>query len=183
MCDSSQRAALLATASSARPTAKCIPLAATTCVHRVKLRLQLAGFLPPQKGQLGLGDTANRNMPTLVTALDGHDIVAAAAGKFHTVFVTADGRSFTCGSNLQVRHQLFQEPRCVFCTRGNPLPHGEHPHYWCITRPTLGRKTHCPVFEKGVEHEKCVTRYLWSLCMHRVSVARGPSRAQRTMKV
>ena len=33
---------------------------------------------PPQKGQLGHGDLAQRNVPTLVEGLKGHDVVAGA---------------------------------------------------------------------------------------------------------
>lgn len=53
------------------------------------------------KGQLGHGDTANRNVPTLVAALKDYRVIAAAAGKHHTAFVTDSGHTLTCGSNLQ----------------------------------------------------------------------------------
>lgn len=54
-----------------------------------------------EKGQLGLGDNMNRNEPTVVSALSGKQVVAGAGGRFHSIFVTKDGESFACGSNLQ----------------------------------------------------------------------------------
>ena len=56
-----------------------------------------------QKGQLGHGDLVNRNMPKLVEGLAGKFVVAAAAGRFHSVVVTKDGESYAFGSNQLVR--------------------------------------------------------------------------------
>ena len=48
-------------------------------------------------GQLGLGGTENRRVPTLVTGLQGKQVVHVAAGSYHTVCTTADGSVFTWG--------------------------------------------------------------------------------------
>ena len=56
----------------------------------------------PQKGQLGHGDLAQRNAPTVVAALAGNTVVAGAAGKHHTAVALSSGESFTWGSNLVV---------------------------------------------------------------------------------
>lgn len=51
------------------------------------------------KGQLGVGDTETRTTPTVVEALNGIDIVAAACGRSHTLFLSSDGIVFACGDN------------------------------------------------------------------------------------
>lgn len=51
------------------------------------------------KGQLGLGDTETRTTPVVVEALRGIDIVAAACGRSHTLFLSSDGMVFACGDN------------------------------------------------------------------------------------
>ena len=50
-----------------------------------------------QYGQLGVGDTEDRHTPTLVTALQGKQVVHVAAGQFHTICTTADSSVFTWG--------------------------------------------------------------------------------------
>ena len=40
------------------------------------------------KGQLGHGDTERRDVPTLVESLAGFNIVDAACGKSHTLFLS-----------------------------------------------------------------------------------------------
>lgn len=52
-----------------------------------------------EKGQLGLGDQLNRNVPTLLDAPNDEKIVSAACGRHHTVFITEKGESFACGLN------------------------------------------------------------------------------------
>ena len=42
-------------------------------------------------GQLGVGDTEDRSVPTLVTALQGKQVVQVSAGDRHTICTTADG--------------------------------------------------------------------------------------------
>lgn len=51
------------------------------------------------KGQLGHGDVATRQVPTLVEALKNHKIVDAACGKGHTLFLTDKGVVYGCGDN------------------------------------------------------------------------------------
>ena len=48
-------------------------------------------------GQLGVADTEERQVPTLVTALQGTQVVHVAAGSCHTICTTADGSVFTWG--------------------------------------------------------------------------------------
>ena len=52
------------------------------------------------RGQLGLGDTEDRLVPTLLRGeLENKSVLQAAAGSVHTTFVTADGLVFSCGAN------------------------------------------------------------------------------------
>ena len=48
-------------------------------------------------GQLGVGDTEDRWVPTLVTGLQGKQVVHVAAGSYHTLCTAADGSVFTWG--------------------------------------------------------------------------------------
>ncbi|KAI9118082.1 hypothetical protein K1719_010414 [Acacia pycnantha] len=52
-----------------------------------------------EKGQLGHGDTIQRDRPTVVSELSKHKIVKAGAGRSHTVVVTEDGHSLAFGWN------------------------------------------------------------------------------------
>lgn len=52
-----------------------------------------------ERGQLGHGDTLQRDRPTVVSELSKHKIVSAAAGRSHTVVLTEDGQSFAFGWN------------------------------------------------------------------------------------
>jgi alpha-tubulin suppressor-like RCC1 family protein len=52
-----------------------------------------------EKGQLGHGDTVDRDRPTIVSALSECKIVTAGAGKNHTVVITDDGNSLAFGWN------------------------------------------------------------------------------------
>jgi alpha-tubulin suppressor-like RCC1 family protein len=52
-----------------------------------------------EKGSLGLGDCKDRRCPTLVKALDQYNIVSAATGKNHSLFLTDDGKVLACGAN------------------------------------------------------------------------------------
>lgn len=52
-----------------------------------------------EKGQLGHGDTIQRDRPTVVSELSKYKIVQAGAGKSHTVVVTEDGNSLAFGWN------------------------------------------------------------------------------------
>ena len=52
------------------------------------------------KGQLGFGDTEDRNVPTLLRGeLKNKSIMQVAAGAEQSVCVTADGLVFACGGN------------------------------------------------------------------------------------
>lgn len=51
------------------------------------------------KGQLGLGDTNTRVTPEFVEGLKGLDIVSAACGRSHTLFLTSEGVVYSCGDN------------------------------------------------------------------------------------
>jgi len=52
-----------------------------------------------ENGQLGLGDTKDRYVPSLVQELTGHTIVSVATGKNHSLFLTTEGTVLACGSN------------------------------------------------------------------------------------
>lgn len=43
-----------------------------------------------EKGQLGVGDLVRRDVPTQVEALKSINIVAAACGRNHTLFLTGE---------------------------------------------------------------------------------------------
>jgi alpha-tubulin suppressor-like RCC1 family protein len=51
------------------------------------------------KGQLGLGDSISRNLPTLIKALENVKIEKAAIGKNHTFFLASTGEVWVAGSN------------------------------------------------------------------------------------
>ncbi|XP_026463630.1 protein RCC2 homolog [Ctenocephalides felis] len=50
-------------------------------------------------GQLGVGDTKTRDMPTEVTGLEDLVIIGAATGRHHTLFLTDTGTVYACGDN------------------------------------------------------------------------------------
>ena len=52
-----------------------------------------------EAGQLGLGDSKDRMVPSLVNELTGHTVVEIATGKSHTLFLTSEGKVLAAGSN------------------------------------------------------------------------------------
>ena len=53
-----------------------------------------------QNDRLGVGGTHDRLVPTLLRGeLANKSVLQVAAGSNHTMFVTADGLVFACGSN------------------------------------------------------------------------------------
>ena len=52
-----------------------------------------------EEGQLGLGDSEDKMVPSLVQELTGHNIVEIATGKSHSLFLTSEGKVLACGSN------------------------------------------------------------------------------------
>ncbi|CAL1384040.1 unnamed protein product [Linum trigynum] len=74
-----------------------------------------------EKGQLGHGDTIQRDRPTVVSELSKYKIVRAGAGRNHTVVVTEDGQSLAFGWNKHgqlgsgsVRNEIESSPvRCL----------------------------------------------------------------------
>ncbi|QCE16671.1 protein RCC2 homolog [Vigna unguiculata] len=74
-----------------------------------------------EKGQLGHGDTIQRDRPTVVSELSKYKIVKAGSGRSHTVVVTEDGNSLAFGWNKHgqlgsgsVRNEIESSPvRCL----------------------------------------------------------------------
>nr|CAD7392784.1 unnamed protein product [Timema cristinae]CAD7425661.1 unnamed protein product [Timema monikensis] len=52
-----------------------------------------------EKGQLGHGDTKRRDVPTLIEALEDHNVVGAACGRNHTLILTDKGTVYGFGDN------------------------------------------------------------------------------------
>ncbi|KAL8524029.1 hypothetical protein ACS0TY_013841 [Phlomoides rotata] len=52
-----------------------------------------------ERGQLGHGDKVQRDRPTIISELSQYKVVAAGAGRSHSVVVTEDGLSFAFGWN------------------------------------------------------------------------------------
>ncbi|XP_057533869.1 uncharacterized protein LOC130811555 [Amaranthus tricolor] len=74
-----------------------------------------------ERGQLGHGDSLQRDRPTVVSELSKRKIVKAGAGRSHTVVVTDDGQSFAFGWNKHgqlgsgsLRNEVESSPvRCI----------------------------------------------------------------------
>lgn len=60
---------------------------------------QVYGWGRNEAGQLGLGDSKDRMVPSLVNELTGHTVVEIATGKSHTLFLTSEGKVLAAGSN------------------------------------------------------------------------------------
>lgn len=52
-----------------------------------------------QYGQLGIGNTTLMDNPTIVPALQEMNVIAAATGRNHTLFLTDTGTVYACGDN------------------------------------------------------------------------------------
>jgi len=52
-----------------------------------------------EKGELGLGDTKDRQCPTLISELSGHTVIKVCTGKSHSLFLTEEGKVLSSGSN------------------------------------------------------------------------------------
>ncbi|CAH2103711.1 unnamed protein product [Euphydryas editha] len=81
-------------------------------------------------GQLGFGDTTTRNVPEAVPTLKGFNIIQAAAGRNHSLFVTDTGTVYACGDNKSGQ-----------CGLGNTTPQ--------ILKPTRIRYTGAPIVKVG----------------------------------
>ncbi|CAN1323198.1 Protein RCC2 [Linum perenne] len=74
-----------------------------------------------EKGQLGHGDTIQRDRPTVVSELSKYKIIKAGGGKNHTVVVTGEGESLAFGWNKNgqlgsgsVKNEIESSPvRCL----------------------------------------------------------------------
>ena len=63
------------------------------------------------RGELGVGDTKERRLPTLVTRLQGDRVVHVAAGGYHTICTTAAGYVFTWGNGADGQLGLGDDKR------------------------------------------------------------------------
>ncbi|XP_072930881.1 protein RCC2 [Epargyreus clarus] len=81
-------------------------------------------------GQLGFGDTTTRNVPEIVPALKGQNIIHAATGRNHTLFVTDTGAVYACGDNKSGQ-----------CGVGSTTPQ--------VLKPTRIRHTGAPIVKVG----------------------------------
>lgn len=68
-----------------------------------------------EKGQLGLSDINRRDVPTKVDMLDSFNVVAAACGKNHTLFLTDRGKVFGAGDNKMGQLGIGNQTQHVPC--------------------------------------------------------------------
>ena len=54
-------------------------------------------------GQLGLGDSISRTLPTPISFLSSDDIVSTSTGKYHSLFLNSEGKVLSCGSGWDDR--------------------------------------------------------------------------------
>ncbi|KAL6066008.1 WD repeat-containing protein 11 [Balamuthia mandrillaris] len=73
-----------------------------------------------ERGQLGLGDTLNRNVPTPVPDL--RNVAAVAAGHAHSLCVTTNGKVYAWGSNEYHQLGLSDQEQDVLIPVEVPLP-------------------------------------------------------------
>lgn len=71
-------------------------------------------------GQLGTEDTVTKNVPTLVPALENMNVIGAACGRNHTLFLTDTGTVYACGDNRSGQCGVGnQQPQILTPTRIN----------------------------------------------------------------
>lgn len=80
-----------------------VRLAVSGCVsaHSVLITEegQAMSFGRNQFGQLGLNNTTTTEQPTVVPVLQDKNVIGAACGRNHTMFLTDTGTVYTCGDN------------------------------------------------------------------------------------
>ena len=84
------------------------------CVRSLCVRVQAWATGRNGNGQLGLGDTTQRNTPVQLPSPT--NIVQVAAGEFHTVLV--DGSGLVCAILLVLSVTCPCEPECCLCVCG-----------------------------------------------------------------
>lgn len=71
-------------------------------------------------GQLGLDNTTSQVTPQYVTALENVNIIGAACGRHHTLFLTDSGTVYACGDNKSGQCGVGnQQPQILVPTRIN----------------------------------------------------------------
>lgn len=80
------------------------------------------------EGQLGLGDTKMRRMPSVVDALWALPVQQLAAGEKHSAALTSNGSLFTWGSNACGQLGLPAVAEVAAQTQVNPNPHMHSPY-------------------------------------------------------
>ncbi|XP_073956775.1 protein RCC2 [Choristoneura fumiferana] len=81
-------------------------------------------------GQLGMGDTTTRYVPEPIPTLQGMNVIHAAVGRHHTLFVTDTGTVYACGENKSGQ-----------CGLGSSTPQ--------VLKPTRIRFTGKPIVKVG----------------------------------
>ncbi|CAH0557019.1 unnamed protein product [Brassicogethes aeneus] len=73
-----------------------------------------------QFGQLGLDNTNTKDIPTVVPALENMNVISAACGRNHTLFLTDTGTVYACGDNRSGQCGVGNlQPQIVTPTRIN----------------------------------------------------------------
>jgi len=96
-------------------------------------------------GQLGLGDSSNRSVPTVVASLEGRNVSALVGGAYHSVAVTADGKLWTWGNNsygqlgLGYTSSGVNVPTEVTAFAGMTVTHAAAGYYHTLARTADGK--------------------------------------------
>lgn len=73
-----------------------------------------------QYGQLGQDNTTTKDVPTPVPGLEGMNVIGAATGRHHTLFLTDTGTVYACGDNRSGQCGVGNlQPQIVTPTRIN----------------------------------------------------------------